>query len=508
MSAPSEPEKYSIEEMMERLQSHPPEGLNEDCELVTREDGSQALRVRKRKRRSQQPHKEQRLHTRRTRMIQVSTALILLLLGIFLAGVAIVYANSTPFREKILRHIALSTGANGELEQFRVNPTSANAARVSLTWPEGNALQNLTLNSVKAEISLSSFYGQALTGEDLTAAEGTLLLRVCPADQSPRYASAPVENPPIRFDRYAITKAQLLLGDPAAPLIRLRNAEVSFSPVTLNDHAQLLLSGGEVTIHGWPKLRMDRSHIEFRDSAIDIVGMRLRHETDSRGLFELNGSVTPYASERASTLAVHLESYLLAGIVGPELGRLFSGRIDTLPEDQSNSLAFSLGQDPTASLALVFHNAPADSIELNGFPFLFGLSQTIGDDWFEHPLFDNDVSGAIHRADGRVTIRDLNFETKGRLAVRGALTMAADKSLSGQLEVGVATAMIKAAKSRHLDTLFGPPSESFRWLTLTIGGTASAPTDNFKQLFQASKPAKSPPAGGEIPSFEELTAPK
>ena len=508
MSAPSEPEKYSIDEMMERLKSHPPEGLNEDCELVTREDGSQAFRVRKRKRRSQQPHKEQRLHSRRTRMIQVSSVLILLLLAIFLAGAAIAYANSAPFREKILRQIALSCGASGELELFRMNPTSANARRVSLTWPEGNALQNLTLDSVRAEISPSSFFGQSLSGEEVMASQGTLILRACPADQSPRYATAPIDNPPIRFDRYAIAKAQVLLGDPVAPLVRLQNSEVSFAPVTLSDHAQLLLSGGEVTIPGWPKLRMDRSHIEFRDSAMDIVGMRLRYESDAQGLFELNGSVAPYATERASTLAVHLDSYLIAGLAGPELGRLFAGRIDTLPADKSNSLAFSLGQDPTASLAIVFHNSPTGSIELNGFPFLFGLSQTIGDDWFEHPLFENDVSGAIRRADGRVTLRDLRLETKGRLAVRGALTMSPDKTLSGKLEVGVATAMIKSSKSRALDALFGPPSESFRWVTLTIGGSATAPTDNFKQLFQAIKPASSPPPGSEIPSFEELTTPK
>lgn len=508
MSAPSEPEKYSIDEMMDRLKSHPPEELVEDGELVTRADGSQAIRVRKRKRRSQQPQKEQRQHSRRTRMIQVSSALILLLLAIFLAGVAVVFANSAPFREQVLRHIALSSGASVELEQFRMNPTSANAGRVALSWPEGNVLRNLSLRSVRADVALSSFFGRSLAGDELTCPEGTLELRASPLEKSPRTAAALGDNPPIRYNRYAIAKAQVLLGEPAAPLIRMQNAEVSFYPVSVKDRAQLLLSGGVVTSHGWPKLRLDRAHVEFRDAEIDIVSLRLRHESDPRGVFELSGTVAPYAARRAATLAVRLESYLLAGIAGPELGRLVAGRIDTTPDETSNVLTFALGPEPTAALAIAFRNSPAGSIEVNGFPFLFGLSQTLSDDWFEHPAFENDARASIQRVDGRVTLRDLNFETKGRMALRGALTMTPDQRLSGNLEVGVATAMIKASKSRVLDALFSPPTESFRWLTLKIGGTATAPSDNFKELYQATSPTNPPKSGDQIPSFEDLTKPK
>ena len=49
---PSEPEKYSIDEMIDRLKNPPDEEPIEKGELVTRADGSQAIRVRKRKRRS------------------------------------------------------------------------------------------------------------------------------------------------------------------------------------------------------------------------------------------------------------------------------------------------------------------------------------------------------------------------------------------------------------------------------------------------------------------------
>ncbi|HSP41465.1 MAG TPA: hypothetical protein VLO11_01215, partial [Luteolibacter sp.] len=79
MSVQSDPEKYSIDEMMERLKKRPAEDPLEDGELVTRADGTVAIKVRKRKRRSHQPHKEERKKARRARMIQASGAMLLLL---------------------------------------------------------------------------------------------------------------------------------------------------------------------------------------------------------------------------------------------------------------------------------------------------------------------------------------------------------------------------------------------------------------------------------------------
>lgn len=513
MSAPSEPEKYSIDEMMDRLKGRPAEDPLHEGELVTRDDGSQAIRVRKRKRRSHQPHKEERQNTRRARIVQVSAALILLLLAIFAAGAAIIFANSAPFRKGLIEKISLSTGASVELEQFRVNPTSANAGRIVLTWPETHLLRDLSATSVKAEISPSSFLGNSMVGEEAISSEGTLTIRIPDPDKVSRNARTSAESLPVRFKRYAIPKFHILLGDPAAPLVRLQNSEGSFHPVKANGRPQLLLSRGDLIITGWPKLRMDRSHIEFRDNEVDVVGMRLAYDTDTRGIFELSGSVAPYAFDHPSTLAVELDSFLFAGIAGPELGRLFSGRIDTLPTDKSNHLSFIPGPRPNTSLAVTFRNTLTTPFELNGFPFLLVLARTLDDDWFEHPVSESDVTGMLRRGDGAVAISDFNFEHKGRMALRGGVTMAADRRLSGSLEVGIAEGMIRSSipssDSRRLDAMFGPSIEGFRWITLKIGGTAAAPADNFKELLEAApKPAKKPDADSENPSFEDLTAPK
>ena len=508
MSAPSEPEKYSIDQMMDRLKNRPEEDPIEDGELVIRADGSQAIRVRKKKRRSHQPHKEERRNQRRARMIQVSAALILLLLALFGAGIAIVFANSAPFREDLIKKTSLCSGAAAELQQFRMNPTSANASALTLTWPEGNVLGNLTARGLNAEISPVSFLGKSMCGEEVSAAEGTLTLRIPREDKPSREVPAPEGNLPIRFNQYTIPKFNLLVGDPANPEIRLRNSEATFVPQSPTERPQLLLSRGDIIINGWPKLRLDRSHIEFRDAEADIVGMRLRHETDPRGVFELSGTIAPYASDRASTLAVQLDSYLVSGIAGPELGRLFSGRIDTVSSAESNYLSFTPGVEPASSLSVTFRNSLANSLEINGFSFLSGLSQSLDDDWFAHPIFDSEVRGVLLRANGNLSLGNLNLENKGRMAIRGMVSMAPNRALSGELEVGVAEGMIKTSENPRLESLFGPPRDGFRWITLTISGNANSPADNFKTLYESSIKSGTPSPAEQIPSFEDLTRPK
>jgi len=512
MSAPSEPEKYSVDEMLERLKNRPAEDPIEDGELVTRADGSQAIKVRKRKRRTQQPHKEERRHYRRVRMIQVAVGVVFVLTAIIGMGTAIVFANSAPFRERLLQKISQSSGARAELEQFRMSPTSANADRISLTWPDGCALQSLTMKTVKADISPFSFLGQSLTGEEMTCAEATLVLQVPQPDKPIRDTPSSAGNPPVRFESYAATKTEMILGDPAAPLVRMRNSECSFYPVGSKEHTQLILNHGDITIPGWPKLRMDRAHIEFRGPDVDVVVMRLRHETDNQGAFELVGTIYPYVPERSSKLEICLSGYLLSGIVGADLGRLISGKIDTLADTKSNLLTFNMGESPDASLTVAFRRSVMSSLtspfRLSGFPFLVGLSQILGDVWFEQPVFDTEVTGVIHRSHGNVTISDLSLENKGHMALRGSLTLKPDRSLSGNFEVAVAEAMIKSSKSASFDSMFGPAKDGFRWLSLKIGGSAAAPTDNFKELFENAASAKTANPTGNPPTFEDLTTPK
>lgn len=517
-AAPSEPEKYSIDEMMDRLKNTSSENPGEG-ELVTRADGSQAIRVRKRKRRSTQSHKEEAQRTRKSRIVQVSAALVLIFIAAFAIGAAVIYANSSPFRKGLEDKIVLASGANIELTQFRMNPKTANAGNLALKWPEGNTLESLTMRGLSAEIFPASFLGKSMTGEEITILDAFLTLRV-PKAGEPLRATPPLEGiSPIRFNRYRLPMFHLVLGDQAAPDIKLLKSEATLDPRSVNGRPQLSLYQGQLSIANWPKLRVDRALIEFRGDETDILGLRVMHEradgtVDERGSLEVSGTVAPYKPDHLSTLEVKLKSFELSGITGPALGKLISGRIDSQSAAKSNYLSFLPTGSPAPKLDLAFTATPTYGISLQGFPFLFALSQTLEDEWFVNPVFEADAKGFLHREKGIVTFRDLEFENKGRLALRGNLSIAQNQTLSGTLQVGVAEAMIASAPTkqlRALNVMFGPAKEGFRWLEIEVSGPASAPVDSFKDLYsmagQSARPATAPEKEGGS-SFDELTRPK
>ena len=507
---PSEPEKYSIDEMMERLTNSSPKNAK-DGELVVRPDGSKAIRVRKRKRRSSQPLKENHQRTRRARIVQVSAAMSLIFLSAMIIGSGIIYANSKSFRESLIQKAEKSSGATVSMEQFRINPKTANASNLSLKWPTGNVFESLKLIGLTAEIFPASFLGKAMTGEEIISSEATLALQIPQSGEILRHLPAPVGDLPIRFNRYRSPVFNLTIGNPKNPLISLLKSEGSLNPETVNGRAQLSLYKGDITITGWPKLRLDRALIEFHGDEANIIGLQVLHESDNRGSLDLSGTVTPYQADRVSSLDVRLQSFDLSGILGHSLGKIFSGKIDSLPIASSNLLTFKPSNQATPTLDVAFRASPNSRIEIREFPFLLGLAQGLDDQWFQNPVFEGDAGGRIHREGDIVTLRELNLESKGRMAVRGEISMTLDQSLSGTLQLGVAETMIASAKITRLNSMFGPVKEGFRWITLRISGQASAPVDNFKELYSASAiPLRETPAldDSERSSFEDLTRPR
>jgi hypothetical protein len=508
MSAPSDPEKYSIDQMMERLKQRPKSEPADRGQLVTRADGTQALRVRKRKRRTRQPHKEARVRARRARIIQISAALVLLLVVLGMGGTAIIFANSKPFREKLESRIAASTGAAVELKQFRINPTSANAGELVLGWPAGNVMESLTLRGIRAEVFPSTFLGKPMSGEDCSVLETTLRLRFPNADEPAAHQVAALEGDPVRFNRFSSSRFGLVVGDPQQPLMMLARSEASLQPPLGGRPCQLMLNRGDIFVTGLPKYRMDRSHIEFRDGDVDVVSMRVLHESDSQGQLKLSGRFSPYSTEKPAALDVVFDSFLFGGLAASELSGLFSGRITT-PAGRATAgqLVFTPGPEPATVLKVDFEGSSSLDFEVGGFQFLKILSRVLEDDWYDRPVFPTQVSGTLVRTEGRTHLDQLQLVNRGRLAIRGSLVLNRDRHLEGTLRVGVPQGMVAASGNKRLEVILSPMEEGFRWVQLKIGGSPGSPTDNFSELYQAAVADEGAAGKDPAPSFEELTRP-
>jgi hypothetical protein len=507
---PSEPEKYSIDEMMERLKNVPT-GNPEDGELVVRADGTQAIRVRKRKRRSSQPAKTNAKARSRSGGTRQAVGLALFFIVALAVGVALVYANSSTYRSSLTQNIEQVTGANVKITQFRMNPKTANAGSLLLDWPEGNVVRSLALKGLTAEISPTSFLGGRMSGAEVTALSGTLALQIPKGGQPLRHSPAPESVSSAPFKRYRVPVLDVTLGDPAAPMVRLLKSEASLNPDAIGGRSQVSLYQGELAMTHWPKLRLDRALIEFHNQETDVISLRVFHESAKKGFLEVTGTIHPFDSQRTSTLAVTLDSFDMSGIIGPALGGVIAGEVDSLPVATSNFLSFVPVKDSSPVLNVSFRRNSSSNITLQGLPFLLALARTLEDSWFERPTFDGDSGGVIHRENDRVSVRQIDLVSKSRMALQGEISMTANRDLSGSLELGISEPMLDASVNARFQAMFGPEKNGFRWLTLKIGGSAAAPSDNFKELFLAASPGqKAAPTPDESrrSTFDELTRPK
>jgi hypothetical protein len=495
-AAPSEPEKYSIDEMLERLKEKPSENPATEGELVIRADGTQAVRVRKRKRRSEQPKRNEAKRLRRARVIQVTLALVFVLLIALSIGAAYVYANTAPYRKSIATAIARSTGADVKFEEFRVSPASANAKSITLEWPEGNALKSIQLRGVVAKLSPVSLLGVALRSEEISAREGHLALQA-PSSESPLLATPDqVANIPVQFSRISVPKFSITAGDPTRPALKIISTEASLRMDKAHSQTSLHLFRGNIQIAGWPIFKLDRAVMEFHGDETELNGLRIYDSQAKPGILELAGTIRPFSAESPSALSVKLENFDLGELLGAEFSDLINARIDTRTAASPNSLSFLPGSRASVDLSLAFKSSLSSKVSIKGFPFLLSLVRTLNDKWYENPTFVGDSIGLIRRKSALVELQDLHLESKSRMAIKLNIATTADKSLSGTAEIGIPESVAELSQNTKITSMLTPPKEGYRWLTLTLGGTLAHPNDNFAELYAAAKdtPAGNTPA--------------
>jgi hypothetical protein len=308
-------------------------------------------------------------------------------------------------------------------------------------------------------------------------------------------------------------------GDNLPGMFQLRDAEASYYPSGgMAGDAQLRINGGTLRVPYLPELRLDRALLEFRDDGTDLTIARMFNGGDEIGDFILSGSFNPMGGGADAILAAKVNSFKINGIIGERMGRLIAGRIDSKPDHPANSLRFPV-QNPTYGvLNLEFESSVAGPIILQGFNFLNDLAILLEDPWFGQPYFDGNVTGTIRRSNGMVEILNLSAEYRNRMTIRGDLRIDRDDNLTGKLEVGLSTVILSVAPTRKIDPALSEPSGGYRWITLDIGGTAAATTDNF--MSQIENPPSRPAAGTsgateavpsgnpEGSSFEDLTRPR
>lgn len=498
----SDKENYTIDEMMGRLKQRP----ESEPELVTRSDGSQALKVRKRKRRTDQSGKKETSVIKRSQVIQIAAVVVVLMLLLIVMGVGILYVNSASYRDSLTAKLGVSSGAKVDIKQFRMNPLAAHASGSTLDWPAGNVLEKLEIGSVSAKISPATFVGSKFSGEEIVAANGKLFLKSSDPSEPLRVAPAPEGDLPVKFARYAVPSLDIQFGASGG----ITKTEASLFPGTVAGQAELRLSGGVMKLADWPALKLDRSYIKFRDAELNIQSMRfLLPDSERQGLggyIDFSGSLAPVGDSGTQTLSAKLGDFPLSYLLGGDLGRFFAGKVDSAEIPDSNFLSLDLGASEDAKLEMTVTNAPESRVDVSGFRFLQMLALAFNDRWYEFPIFDDDVSMVVKRVGQDVDVSDLNLVKRGRMVVRGSVSNGEGGAIKGKLSVGIPDTTIIASGDKKLARMFGPVREGYRWVDLEITGTGALPEDDFRTIYAdtGSGEATAPGNGNPPDSFEEL----
>ena len=511
MPAPdTEPENYSIDDMLDRLRSRGEGGAAEgEAKLVTREDGTQVYKVRKRKRRSHQPKKEKEKIQKRFRIAQVVmavTLVILLGLGFF---ASLVYLNSSAYRDQALAKIRTWTGAEPQITVLRVTPVSVGAESVALKWPETSMLDELKISGVSGDLEFTKLFSGIWKGAELHSQRGGTLVLRPPTGKGPAEPKTAGECP-FQF-RYRTDKLNVRMGDEKSPTFAVRDSQASL--VILHPSgstSNLQLEGGNLNLAGWGDFSLEFASLQFEPNGVSVGSIRLSPPGAGKGEIQiLNPDDVPIDFNGETDLAMRMDHMPLSALLGPAFGSWLTTTVASPEENGDGTLMIRSGGGSAISCRIPFRAMASVESTAAELPMFEVLAQELSEPWYVRPRFDVEVKGEAVRGNGRTGVEKLILDARGRLSIAGKVSADAEGKLDGELEVGLPSSAV-ANGPPGMRNVFNRKGGGFSWAKVRISGTSRQPADDLAAQIKSSATTASPVDGGEKAlekTFDELITP-
>ena len=513
MPAPdTEPENYSIDEMMDRLRSKGDGGRDSEPQLVTREDGTQVYRVKKRKRRSHQPKKVKEQKQKRFRIAQVIGAVVLVILVAVAFFASLIYLNSSGYRDASLAKVRTWTGAEPKVTQLRFTPVSINADAVEFTWPEESMLANLKLHAIQGRLNFASLLKGEWKGSELFSGQGgTLVLR--PPGAKGYKPERPEGDSPFQFRSLRSTKFNVRMGDENAPAFSVRGTDASLELHEGIGHtSNFRLEGGILNVAGWGDFKLELASLRLEPQGMRIGTVRLAPSGANQGKVEIsNPDNEPFVvGGDDARLRIKANGIALKDLLGPSFGSLLSSTVETPEDDSTGELRISTSDDRGVSWRIPFRAvAKADSVA-SGLPMFEIMAREMQESWYQQPRFDVEAKGTAVRDATSTGVENLILDARGRLSMSGKIIAKADGTLEGELQVGLPSSAV-ANGSPSMRQVFERKGGGFSWAKIRISGTTQAPADDLEAQLKSSTSITAPATGGSEAledAFEQLITPE
>ncbi len=469
-------EHYSVDEMMARLKHHNRDKEQQDKikdgELVTRPDGSQVIKVKKRRRRSKQPSKKTNPKLKWAIIGTASSlALVLVAFTIFI----IARYNGASFKEKTETSITrLVTGNSTKIEQLRVTPLSVAASEAAINWDKDTFFQSATFSAIKADLKVTSFLSRAWNGEEILANHGTIQLQL-PERNRAESVDSLISN--YRFKSYRCEKLDLLFGgSEGAPSVKGIHASLQQLP---DSHYQVAFNNGIIDIPGWPNLEVSSGVLTLKSSNAEIEA-RLAASDNNKGELLIKGIIYK-DKDQPVTLDVKSINYPIEDMLGEDFGRIIEGYIHS----DMGALSYDPKQGDINALSFIM---PFNSNQLNisELPMLNDLRDLTGKSQYLHPSFTH-CRGTIMRNLSDISLSNLNLISSKLLSIEGNISVNAQGMLSGELNVGIPSRLFD--DKTPAPKIFSVPRNGNIYTKVTLGGTVHSPHDDFNARLKSSSRA-------------------
>lgn len=465
---------YSVDEMLDRLkQSDRAKRATHDMEegeLITRPDGSQVIKVRKRKRRSRQSAKKTNRRSQRAVLMSLVGLLV-----VAIGGMVFIIAkyNGSSFKDKTEATISAVTGATKtELTQLKVSPLSATASEATLTWANDSYYHSANFSGIKAGIKATSFLSSNWIGEEIVAQQGDVRLQI-PSDQATQ-PDSPIASP-YRFDTFRCNKLNLRFGlEQNAPSITASQVSLGQNPSNVY---QVLFNGGVLQIPQWPAMEI-ASGILTLNPASTAIEARLAAGAALAGEIVVTGDI---ARHTASPVKLHVQSrnFPIQELLGKDLGRIIQGDINS----EMGTLTFDYSRTNGEALDFVM---PFNSNELSmsELPMLTDLEALTGDSHYTRPTFSH-CKGTITRSVKGMRLDQLYLISSRLLTLQGGISVDQHGLLEGELEVGLPARLF--GKNRPAPAIFSAPRDGYVHTKVSISGSIHNPHDDLNDRLRASR---------------------
>ncbi len=453
-------------------------GETETREVITQEDGSKIVRVRRRKRVSQAPaallqsseEEEKLFHLKLLLWSVVSFVVIgLILLGVFVFQI---FAHNSPSRvAEIETAIGEHVQAEVNFKGYRVGRASVNVDSITAQSARPNTydakFKGLEFKLNSPQLLLGKLVGTKGYAKEAQITLATPSLTYSDAEAAPLVI--PYEHTSLSVDRVNVTWG---FDGPQKHRFAINHAEGKFmrrkkGGFQANIRNGLILNSGTL-----PPV-WEQSSLIIDSAGLTINSLRL--SDGDVGILSLEGSYER-GGPATQDLSANIENLKLQNI-HPQLARVVEARISTPKSTDKRSYARLNPVDSSFEITSDFL-ASESGFVLKHFQFLDYISNKLGSLSQASIVCNKLCQGTITISPTGYQFKDLDLESIANIAITGDLQISADGSLSGDLSVGLPVSDI-ISNFPHVKRGSVETRRGYVWIPLTLSGTTDLPKDDF-----------------------------